>query len=164
MVQDENALTTYIGNMLRWARFMRIFDPALGNWYGIMIQVWSSMSVEIIQYPRQPTPPEDLESYMMMVEQTKTTLLAAGRAKRSQRGVTATPASTFRPDRLPFSSSHRPEKSSQGSHKTEQQNTSYRPSYQRDFPSTCRGDRRSEGRRFDDRGIKDRRQDDRRQD
>ena len=65
IAQDESALVLFIQKKLRYARAMGLLAPSSINWHSVMVQIWSSMSLDIRQYLRAPLRTGTLASYML---------------------------------------------------------------------------------------------------
>ena len=74
IAQDESALVLFIQKKLRYAKAMGLLAPSSVNWHSVMIQIWSSMSLDIRQYLRAPLRTGTLASYMLQVEEARVLL------------------------------------------------------------------------------------------
>jgi hypothetical protein len=77
LARDEYGLSQFIQKKLRYARAMDILTADNYNWHGVMIQIYSSLSLDVKQFLRAPRRDEKLEDYTMQIEETRSTLLSA---------------------------------------------------------------------------------------
>jgi hypothetical protein len=81
---DLHSVVTFINKKLRYARAMGILARDNGNWHGVMIQIWSSMTLDIRQHLRAPSQKETLTMYMLQVKQSLSLLSASARDQYPQ--------------------------------------------------------------------------------
>ncbi|KAI2625316.1 hypothetical protein GGS26DRAFT_197085 [Hypomontagnella submonticulosa] len=72
----ESRLVQFIQRKLRYARAMGMLADNNTNWYGTMIQIWSSFSPEIRLVLQAPSQTVTLNHYMRQVEEARPALLA----------------------------------------------------------------------------------------
>jgi hypothetical protein len=77
IAEDDTALLQFIQRKLRYAHAMGILDNNNNNWYGTMVQIWSSLDYKIKRYLRAPRTLETLSDYMQEVMESRSIFLAA---------------------------------------------------------------------------------------
>ncbi|KAJ4369260.1 hypothetical protein N0V85_009100, partial [Neurospora sp. IMI 360204] len=76
--ENEGALTIYVQRQLRYARAMGTMGKdSTDNWYGVMMQIWSSLDLRVKQYLRAPLDKEELSDYMTEISTANAVLIAA---------------------------------------------------------------------------------------
>lgn len=147
IAESDTALLQFIQRKLRYAHAIGILNNKNTNWYGTMVQIWSSLDLKIKQYLRAPRTSEALSDYMQEVEESKAILLVAATERYPHVVSNRVTVQSRKKDRSPERRSARYDNRDNGN-------------YRRD--DRRRDDRRNDGRRGDRRD--DRRRDDRRRD
>lgn len=83
--RDEHILRKFVQKKLRYARAMGTLAENNINWRGVMIDIWSSMDVDIQQYLRPPKRGERMAAYMQELEEMKTVLTNAADKRAESR-------------------------------------------------------------------------------
>ncbi|KAK3946659.1 hypothetical protein QBC32DRAFT_225709, partial [Pseudoneurospora amorphoporcata] len=76
---NAGALTFYVQRQMRYAKAMGTLTKDNRNWYGVMMQIWSSMELRIQQNVRAPFEEESLADYMQLIRRSRAILTSAAR-------------------------------------------------------------------------------------